>query len=260
MDVAVLWQEHKRFLSIVGAGTAVFLIAYFVIDGRFSARQGALESSLRGSERALRDERYGPAELAAAEEDNATLDQGVASLAKAVAFETRPRFRFDESGDTTQYFVLHSQVNQELATLASKSRIVLPPGLDLEDPETAQVERIIRHLEALDLVDRVLRLAIESKVKRVQGIRVQLDSGLNSRNGVGEIETTAVEFDFRSPATGIVRLLSLSQSEAYGKPLTLSQVEMVGAKSKEEEVTAKVTFLVVRLHGELLERALAEGN
>src|SRR5688572_5086714 len=118
MDVGVLWQEHKRFLSIVGAGLAVFLIAYFVIDGRFATQQGALDANLRGSLRSLNnDVRYGTAELATAEEQNGTLTEGVTRLAKAVAFETRPRYQFDPDGDSTQYFVLHSQVNQELATL-----------------------------------------------------------------------------------------------------------------------------------------------
>ncbi len=153
--------------------------------------------------------------------------------------------------------MLLAKVNQELATLAGRNRVILPPGLDLEALETAQEERIVRYLEALDLVDRVLHLAIDSRVKRVNSIRVQLDPELNARAGVGEIEATLVEFEFLSPAAAVVRLLALTQSDATGKPLTISKVEMTGARSKEAEITATVSFLVVRLHGEDLENTLA---
>ena len=257
MDLNDLWQEHKRFLSIAGAGLALFLIAYFVIDGRFTAERRSLDGTLRSNLKSLGEERFGQAELEAALAGNELLDAAVSRLARAAVFETRPRFQFDPSGDSTQYFVLHAQIAQELTTLASKQRVILPPGLDLEAPETAQAERIERHLAALDLVDRVLRLAIQERVKRVHAIRVQLDPALNSRDGVGEIETTRVEFEFRSPAAPIVGLIAASQSDVYEKPLTIADVEMVGAKSKEDEITAKITFAVLRLHGEWVAEALA---
>ncbi len=98
MEMNDLWQEHKRFLSIAGAGLVVFLMAYFVIDGRFSAQRNELSRSLTGNLRALSEPRYGKAELKAAEAENEVLDGAVSELARAVAFETRPRFQYDPGG------------------------------------------------------------------------------------------------------------------------------------------------------------------
>jgi hypothetical protein len=260
MDLNDLWQEHKRFLSILGAGLAVFLIAYFVIDGRFSTKRNELKRTLTGNIHALAEERYGRAALQAAGEENEALSSSVRQLAQAVAFRTRPRFHYDAGGDSTQYYVLRSQIIQELSALAGRNRVILPAGLDLESPDTAQEERIVRHLEALDLVDRVLRIAIDARVKRVNSIRVQLDPALNARAGVGDIETTEVEIEFRSPAAAVVRMLALTQSATPGQPLTVSKIEITGARSKEDEITAKVTFLVVRLHGEVIEKTLAAAS
>jgi hypothetical protein len=242
----------------VGVGLLVFLIGRVVIKNQFSSERTALQATVSRNLRSLRQARYSSADLSEAEEQHEQLSTAVQVLARSLAFETRPRFRFDPSRDSTQYYVLHSEISREIANLANKARVVLPPGLDMEAPDTAQEERILRHLEALDVVDRVLRLAIEARVDRVHSIRVRLDSSLGARGGPGEIETTDVEIDLRGRAAPIVRTLALTQSDRHGKPLTIGKLEMVGARSKQDEVGAKVTFQVVRLHGELLEQALTE--
>ena len=258
MDAGEFWQENKRLITSVGVGFLVFLIGRVVIKNQFSRERTTLQAAVSRNQRSLREGRYQGDDLREADAVHGELSEAVQVLARSLAFETRPRFEFDAARDSTQYYVLHSEISRELSTLASKARVVLPAGLDMQAPDTAQEERIQRHLEALDMVDRVLRLALESRVDRVHSIRIRLDPSLGSRGGVGEIEETEVEIDLRGRAAPIVRTLALTQGDRYGKPLPIGKLEMVGARSKQDEVGAKVTFLVVRLHGELLEQALTE--
>jgi hypothetical protein len=94
---------------------------------------------------------------------------------------------------TNQYFAAVSRVREELLRLAGRGNLRLPDDLGLPALAPTREAEIERYLEALDLVDRAVRLALANGVQRIDKIEIRLDPKLASRQGVGELEKTRVE-------------------------------------------------------------------
>ncbi|MFT7677503.1 MAG: hypothetical protein ACI8QC_001481 [Planctomycetota bacterium] len=249
MDLNDYWQENKRFVVTVGAGALVFLIAFLFLSDSYGGAARQAMSRLQKATTELRIGRFNTAELARAEEQNEVLLEDYAALSAAVAFEPRPDFMLQEGlgSPNNQYFLRRDEVRADLAQLAGRRRISLPDGLGLEPLKTLNVDTIERHMEALDLLDRVLRCAIDAGVQQVTEVRVTLDPGFGSRTGVGRLERTRVSLRMIGDAEAMTNTLAVTQTNRYGKPLTVEQFDLKSAASKLNEVSAEVTFLVVRL-------------
>jgi len=235
----------------VGSGLLVFLIGVMIVNSVYGTDVKSEQRKLASNQRNLRDARYTPGDLSRAKAENAALQAAVDTLAAAVTFVPREEFQLRQDGSSVgnQYFGTVDRVREELDMLASRNRLRLPDGLGLEVVKTQRQEVVQRHLEALDVIDRVVRLALDVDLRRIDKIQVRLDPGLDSRAGVGTVEQTEVKFTFIGPAGPIVRLIALSQTDRFGAPLPIGSLDMQGARSKVDEVRAEVTFLVVHLHG-----------
>ncbi len=249
MSVEDFWQENKRFVVSVGGGLLVFLIGSMIVDRLYGSEVARVRTQLRRNESSLSAERYRSADLERAREANEALAAAVETLSSAVSFETRPDFLLNPraGGASSQYFARADLVRQELASLASKTRMRLPADLGLESLKTTREEVIVRHLEALDLIDRAVRMALDAGVERIDKIQVRLDPAFDSRAGLGAVERTRVTFQMSSTAEPVVRFLAATQSGRFGSPLVIEESNVTGARSKLDEVRAEVTFLVVRL-------------
>jgi hypothetical protein len=122
----------------------------------------------------------------------------------------------------------------------------LPEDLGLPALAPTRAEEIERHLAALDVIERVVRLAFQAGVPRVERIDIRLDPGLGSRRGVGAIERTQVRMRMSGPSDALVRLLAASQG-GEGQPLLIEEVEMAPERSKADEARLDVIFVVSRV-------------
>jgi hypothetical protein len=251
MDFNDYWQENKRFLVSVAAGLIVFLIGSMVVGNVYGSEVRSLRRALVTNTSRLKDDRYTVADRKSAEAENEALVAAVDQLTAALDFQVRPEFKLQaEAGSASnQYFGRVGSVSEALISLASRSRSRLPSDLGLDMLMTTREDIIVRHLEALDLIDRVVREGLDAGIDRVDSIQVRLDPALGSRAGLGKVERTSVRFKFSSDAPSIVRLLVLSQSDRYGASLPIESVRISGAGPKDDEVRVEITFLVVRLHG-----------
>ncbi len=256
MDLNDFWQENKRFVVTVASGAILFVIGSMVVDSFF-------RSELQGQEREAREKGdklrntplYGPAELGRAQEQNDALLLAIGKLTQAVEFHARPRFQLDATKGpaSNQYFGTVSAVREELLRAAGRANLRLPEDLGLPALSPTRELEIQKTLEAFDLVERVLHLALESGVERVERIEIKLDPGLSSRAGVGEIERTRVTFVAAGDPQPLVRLLLASQGRASEGavpllPLVLERVELTPARNKTDEATLEAVFCVVRFH------------
>ena len=121
-------------------------------------------------------------------------------------------------------------MQRELELLAGRARCVLPDGLGLEPLKTNDVEVIGRQLEALDLLDRALRRAIEAGVDRVSRVEVQLDPSLGGRSGLGRGERTRLHLRGRGPPRS-----RPSSTPSEARPLVVGY-DARAASGREDEV------------------------
>jgi hypothetical protein len=256
MDLNDYWQENKRFVVTVASGAILFVIGSMVVDSFFKSELQSQELQARTSAEKLRNTpMYGPREQQRAQEQNDALLASVGQLAQAVEFQTRPRFLLDPAKGpaSNQYFGTVSAVREELLRAAGRANLRLPEDLGLPALSPTRELEIQKTLEAFDLVERVVRLALESGVERVESIEIKLDPALSSRQGVGEIERTQVSFVASGAHQPFVRLLLASQSRASEGasallPLVLASADLTPARNKSDEATLKAVFCVVRLH------------
>ena len=252
MDLNSYWQENKRFVTTVVLGAIVFFAAYLIVGGRYegaiSSKRGEL-SRLQGD---LRKSHYTSSDLDDAEAENEGLKQAVVTLAGRTDFEPRPTFGIDRAPGAasagSQYLRALTEVRDTLIPRANRANMKLDPGLGMPALSPTRDDQIERYLEALDVVDTVANLAIQCGVSRIERIAVRPDPGLSSRQGVGEIERTQIQFSFEGPARPLTELLARTQRPPDGRALLLQDVEMIASKGKTGDARLDLTVVAARLH------------
>lgn len=249
MDFENYWQENKNFVLSVAGGALAFLILFLVLDstygsdvrmgrGRVSRERGKLSQSF-----------FDQRDLGRAQEQNKVLMESSETLGAKALFVPRPGFSLVEgaASNSNQYFGRVDRVQRELTLLAGRARCVLPDGLGLEALKTNDREVIARHLEALDLLDRALRRAIDAGIDRVMRVEVSLDPGLNSRAGLGRIERTRLSLRMVGDPPAVADFLLRTQSTKEG-PLLVDSYDARVSPGRVDEVTLDLVLLVVHLH------------
>ena len=257
MDLNEYWQENKRFLVATAGGVVVFLAGMIAVDRAFRGELLALQRSAASASAKLRnDPMYDANALAQAQKDNDELKKAVGVLTEATAFKARPGFRLDPKAGpaTNQYFSAVSRAREELLRAAGRGNLRIPDDLGLPALAPTREAEIERYLEALDLVDRAVHLALEAGVSRIDKIEIRLDPKLASRQGVGEIEKTRVEISASGKPAPLVHFASATQmpSRDPGKdpgPLLLDKAEIQVSRQSADEAVLQATFVAARVTG-----------
>jgi len=249
MDLNDYWQENKRFVTMVAGGAIVFLIAFMMISDSYGkdintskTAKGRLEKNLKGAVYSARD-------LRTVQEENEALEGVVANLSEAATFPSRDGFRLVADGGSApnQYLRIVSRVREDLVVLANRANLALDGSLGMPQLSPTREDEIERYLEALDVVDRVSRAAIQARVKRLEKIKVRIDPGLGSRNGVGRIERTRVSFTIIGSGASLTAILAATQRPRDGAPLAVQEVELEPARNKRDEARLDLTLIIPRL-------------
>jgi hypothetical protein len=249
MDLNEYWQENKRFVMIVIAGLIVFMIGEMTIGALIKSDLDVQERRLRALSSELRSPRYKARDLTEAKAENQSLRDASDILIGSVNFAPREAFRVDPDGGSlgNQYFATVSRVRDALLRDAGRAGVRIVPDLGLPAMAPTRDEEIVRHLDALDLIERVLRLAIAEGVERVDRIKIKLDPKLGARKGVGLVEKTRVEMRLSGASAPLLRLIVATQTPANGPSILIDTLEMVPERLKTDEAKLHITFLAPRL-------------
>ena len=256
MDVNEFWQENKRFVVTVASGAIVFVIGSMLVANFFGKELAQQTRAADSANSKLKGEpMFTSSDLEHALQQNAALEEAIAKLSKSVDFQARPRFRLDptKGSPSNVYFACVSSVREELLRLAGRANLRLPEDLGLPALSPTRELEIVKYLEALDLIDRAVHLALDVGAERIDKIEIKLDSRLASRQGVGEIEKTRVLFTLSGKPSPLVAFLYASQGvtkegELALTPLVIEKSDLVPARPPSEQANLEVTFCVVRLH------------
>lgn len=257
MDLNDYWQENKRFLTLVASGGLVFLIGRAVIGSVYGSELSRKQAAVLSAQRELRKERFGSGELGTARAVNQELKDAVEVLGNAVSFKADDAFKLAPGGGppSNQYFEIVTTTREELMKLTRRNNVRVPESVGLPALSPTRELKIVRYLEALDVIDRVVHMAVDAGVERIDKIDIQLDPGLESSRGIGSLERTEIAFTLGGSSTHLVRLLAMSQTAQHGGPIMIQDVSMRPERSKTEEARLEVTFLVARLHLEKAEES-----
>ena len=262
MNLEDYWQENKRFVWTVLIGLFVFLVGYKSIDWMWSSERNAVMGERRGLITRRDSALYGDGDRRQASEENDGLRAALASLRAEVEFEPRARFRRDPAlgSASAQYLRVAADLRDELLPLANRRRMRLADDLGMPELSPTDEAEIVRYLEALDLIERVVRVAAEREVgvTRISEIRTRLDPVLYRDGGAPRIEKTTVEMTLEGSSLALLRFVWRTQRPEQGKPLTIEDLEMTSTTDEADEARLVVRFVIPRF-GALLEGLGAQG-
>jgi hypothetical protein len=251
VDAGDYWQENRRFLTSVGAGALAFVLGLVSIRAAYGADLAAERASKARLESQLSESRFGAAEREIARSENEALGRAFERLSAAIEFEARAGFRLDPAGGSpvNQYHRTVARVRDRLLASAGRRNLYLDEGLGLPDLSPSAEDEIVRYLEALDAVERVVSAALDTGVDRVDDVRIRLDPGLVSRKGTGPIERTRVEVELAGTGLALARFLEATQRPRDGRPLTVEAFELSPARGRANESRLELTLSLLRLEG-----------
>lgn len=256
MDLEEYWQENKRFLAQVGIGFVVFLIGLGVIGATVGARFEEKQRDVSGLQRQLRDAYFGRTERNAATDDNEALVAAAVALREQVRFVPREQFRgtgeSQQRVDTNRYLTVASRVRTQLMPLASRFNVEVDETLGLPEQSPTRSDELERHLDALDVIERVVGIAIEERVAAVESIKVRLDPGLRGRKGIGSIERSRVIFQIRGDDLALERTIARLQLDEP-QPLVVEEAVMRRSREDPELVVLELSVLIARVPAPITE-------
>jgi len=245
MDFNDYWQENKRFVISVAIGAVIYLIASMMISSSVGADLAKVKLSLNRVERDLSKGRFSTTDKSRAEDQNEALQVAVTELTGLVTFQPRPEFDLDTSRPVgSQYVERVAAVRDELMRRAGRRKVRLPEDLGLPALAPTRDEEILRHLHALDLIERVISQAIELGVDRIDKIEIKLDSGLHSRQGVGRVERTRVRMKLSGASGPMVDLVAGTQAMEYGTAGMIDELEILPERNKTRTSRMEIVFLI----------------
>lgn len=250
MDLDGYWQENKRFVTSVAGGGLAFLIGWYVIDSNLGGelqRMQARRARLQGD---LAEPMYGTSDLDRAKAENEALRKALGELREHTEFQAREAFalRADQA-PSSRYVSVVSLVRETLLQDAGRAGLVVPADLGLPTLAPTREAEIERTLEALDAVERFVRLAMAARVQRIDQIRVRLDSRLLAGKPIADLERTQIEITLTGPSEPIVRLLELCAEPVDGRTLLVGRAEVKDARGKRNEVRLELELAVTHPHG-----------
>ena len=250
MNLSDYWQENKRFVTTVVGGVLVFFVAYWMLSGSYGGQALAAKRQLSKLRAELKDPMFTALDRDVAEQENEDLRAALQALSERTAFVPREEFRWIPGADSASnlYFQRVAEVRERLRRLASRSRARLPEGLDLEPLMTNDSNTIERHLDALDLVERVITEALGNGIESIDRIRVELDPNFRSKQGLGTVERTQVQFDMTGPSESVTATLLATQGDAYGNPVVLDSVLAKTPRRNAGKVKLNLVCSAIRLH------------
>jgi len=162
------WAENKRFLTIVGAGLAAFLVLGKISSAVIGDAEGVRERARRDA----REVYELAADLRGSARDRldaeALTRQEASALAKLALPDPKDMPQQDK-GFTIAFIGRRDRIYKEVEIEARKRNIELPPRAKLEFPiaDTDPIEKSAERWIHLGVAERVLREAVAIEFRRV---------------------------------------------------------------------------------------------
>lgn len=244
MNFDAFWQTHRRFILGYAGGVLGFFLVLFVLTSGARDKRDEAERSLRRTQRELQGDRYAASQVGELEQRLAELEQRNATLGSRALPPVRERFALPPTVPPSQHYIeTTGALRQELVAWALRNDCEVDDSLGLPAVSPTQAQQIARVLRGLDVVERVVRLAVENGASAVEKISIgsRTSRGRGRNQPVLDVTQVTLEVVFeRQTATPFLRAL-LEQEEA-GTPTGLVALEVEPLKPRRLERRVMLEF------------------
>ncbi len=229
MDFASIWQENKIFVTLVAAGLLVLLIGQSIVSGLYPVTQESRNIARARSELRLLD--AVPSEtLSGLQEKNDEYSRRYAEVLRRVGYVPRKEFLLKQGRSADiQYIEIVGAQREQLVEAAKINNITVDGSLGMPEMSPTKAKEIQRSLLGLDIVNRVVVLAIGCDVREMGSIELVRDQGRRTRDLVDE---QRVRFKMRGTVASIASLLERLQFEDVYLVLERADLEVEDEETK----------------------------
>lgn len=245
MNFDAFWQTHRRFiLGLAGGVVAFFILLAFTSSGaKEDFRRSS--SSISSTRRKMNSSSmYGAAQVATLEKRLASLQERNAELGRMSLPQFRERFRIPSGTPAAQHYIsLTGELRDEIIGWSLRHNCEVDDSLGLPPVSPSQPQQIERILHGLDVVDRVVHMAVDHGASKVDKIRISQKRRRRSGRHASPLDITPVTMEIvfkRVSATPFLRKLAAEQ--ASGNPLGLTAFEVLPRNAKRMEQRIVLEF------------------
>ncbi len=246
MNLDAIWQRNRVFiLGLLGSLIGFFLLSWLLTSGA-AAREASAGRAISKAATDLRSAMYGDAQEREATERLATLRERNAAFAAQALPPVRAQFQLPAGKAAAQHYIeITGELRQDLVAWALRNDCEVDPSLGLPPVSPTQAPQVERVLRGLDVVDRVVHLAVAQGAAAVDKITIADRSRRPTGGRAALLDLTLVQmevvFEGASPAPFLRAML---EETAAGRPLGISGIEVAAPNPRKRERRLLLEFAV----------------
>lgn len=195
MDLADVWQQHKKFILLVAGALLLLLVGRGVIHSQWDY-EAKIASAAKTASGMQKQPKVPDDVVRALQQEVSELRGRFAELAKTMRHRPGDAFVVPpgEANPRSYFFKRHNETRRALTEAAERQDIRVPDALGLKDMAPTEPDEIRRQLVALDVVQQVVVEAISAGVRRITTIQIE-DAAKARARSAGFLADLSVRFD-----------------------------------------------------------------
>ena len=247
MNLDTFWQTHRQFLVITAIGLGVFLIGEMIVGSLAGSNLAKAERDIRAAKRALAESSYSSTQVSELNNRLDGLELRTTELALLALPDLREGFETPVGTSPSRHYIeLTGRLRQELIAWAMRQNVEVDESLGLPPVSPTEAQTISRVLRGLDIVERVVRLAVRSGARAVEDIEITTRLRQHKRmRGMPEspLDTTPVSAVVVFDGDAVYPFLqALLGSEEDGGPFGLVACEVLPKDPRRGQRRVRLSF------------------
>ncbi len=246
MNFDAFWQTHRRFILSYGGAVLGFFILLMILTSGARGERDTAERAQRKARRDLQEQRYSRSQVTELASRIEEFDARNTVLAARALPPFRAQFQIPTGSPPSQHYIQTTgALRQDLVSWALRNDCEVDESLGLPPVSPTQAQQIERVLRGLDVVDRIVRLAVENGAAKVEKINIAVRNQSGRSRGrnqpVLDITPVSLEVVFER-RTAIPFLRALLEQEEAGMPTGLMSLEVQELKPRRGERRVVLEF------------------
>jgi len=245
MNFDAFWQTHRRFILGMAGGLVVFFILLAITGGGAKESLSRSRTSISRASREMQSKQlYAASQVSELKERLTMLQERNQLLADRNLPAFRERFRVKPGIPPAQHYIsLTGEMRDELIGWALRRNCEVDDSLGLPPVSPSQPQQIDRVLRGLDVVDRVVHLAVDYGASEVDKIRIAQKRSRRSGRNVSPLDITPITLEVTFVRSSIAPFLNaLLAEQQAGRPLGLMGLEVLPRNDKRMEQKLLLEF------------------
>lgn len=238
MSLDTLWQLHRRFIVGTAIGLIVFLIGLAVIGSTVGKDLQRYQGLVSKHKRTLATPAYSSSQVNQLRTQLNQMVSQTQSLAAAALPPLRPEFVPAAGQSPTQHYIeLTGQMRVDLIGWALRRNVDVDDSLGLPAQSPTQPQMIARILRGLDVVERVVRLAVQAGADSITDIQIASRIPKKRRNQSGtrlDMTPVTLEVVFTENSPKNFMQAVLDSADGLG-PLGLVRMELMPTNTRKKQ-------------------------